>query len=410
MRVAFFTETFLPKIDGIVVNLTHLLDHLEMRGHDSIVFAPRFKNSPKSYANAQVVTIPATSLFFYPELRMGQPFANVDGVLEDFDPDLIHLVNPTSLCITGLRAAGILGVPVVASYHTDMSGFAADWNIGFTGGTIHRYYRWIHNQCDLNFTPSEFTKRELEALDYKRIEVWKGAVDIDRFSPAKRSDAWRQKLTSGQTHLPLIIFVSRLSKEKRPDWLLPLMKDYNDVRLAFVGDGPYREELEQIFRGTNTVFTGYLTGDELASAYAAGDLFVFNGKHETFGNVVLEAMSCGLPAVVPDCGGVTDSVRHGYNGLQYPADDQHAMVAAARSLIDDPQLRQTMGQRGRAIAETRTWEITLDEVLDYYQRLIDQEDLQGGVHVSPLLFPYEIKPLKRLRRAIRSRDFLSRYH
>lgn len=406
MRIAFFTETFLPKIDGIVVNLTHLLDHLQARGHQSIVFAPRFKDSPKSYANAQVITIPATSLFFYPELRMGQPFANVDETLEDFAPELIHLINPTSLCITGLRAAGILGVPVVASYHTDMSGFADDWNIGFTGGTIHRYYRWIHNQCDLNFTPSEFTKRELEQLAYKRIEVWKGAVDIERFSPARRSEAWRERLSNGQTHLPLIISVSRLSREKRPDWLLPLMKGYNDLRLAFVGDGPYRQELEQMFTGTPTVFTGYLTGDDLASAYAAGDLFVFNGKHETFGNVVLEAMACGLPALVPDNGGVTDSVQHGYNGLHYPADDQQAMVAAARSLIEDPQLCRLMGQRGRAFAEGRTWEITLDEVLAHYQRLLQQKDLRGGVHVSPLLFPYEIKPLKRLRRALRTRDLI----
>lgn len=401
MRIAFFTETFLPKIDGIVVNLTHLLEHLQAKGHESIVFAPKQDDIPEEYAGATVVPVPAVSLPFYPELKLGRPWRVQDDVLSDFKPDLVHLVNPTSLCIAGLEIAIDQKLPVVASYHTDISGFARDWNLGFTGDTIHRYYRWIHNQCDLNLTPSEFTKRELEALGYKRIEVWKGAADIERFNPNKRSGEWRERLTEGETDKPLVVCVSRISKEKRPDWLLPLVKQRDDIRLAFVGDGPFRAELEHLFAGTPTVFTGYQRGDDLAAAYAAGDVFVFNGKHETFGNVVLEAMSSGLPVVVPDSGGVVDFVLDGHNGFQYPADDQDAMVEAALKLIDEPQMAMTMGINGRMIAEQRTWEITLNEVVSHYDDLLEKKSGQRSQYASMLLSSPFTRPIKRLRQAIR---------
>jgi phosphatidylinositol alpha 1,6-mannosyltransferase len=401
MRIAFFSETFLPKIDGIVVNLTHLLEHLQKRGHKTIVFAPQWENSPKEYAGAQVITVPAYSLPFYPELRLAQPWGDPEDKLKAFKPDLVHLVNPTSLCIAGLGTANNLNLPVVASYHTDMSGFARDWHMGFTGGTIHRYYRWIHNQCDLNLTPSEFTKKELEELGYKRLEVWKGAVDIERFSPAKRSQAWRERLMDGETDKTLVVSVSRLSKEKRPDWLYSLIKNTEGIRLAIVGDGPFRSDLEELFKGTPTVFTGYLTGDDLGAAYAAGDVFVFNGKHETFGNVVLEAMAAGLPAVVPDTGGVVDSVRPGYNGFQYPSDDQNAMIEAAQRLIIDPQTARKMGKNGRVLAENRTWEITLDEVLGFYEQVLENRGSKESDYASRLLNTYKIRPIKRLRKAIK---------
>lgn len=401
MRIAFFTETFLPKIDGIVVNLTHLLDHLQAGGHESIVFAPKQDDVPSEYAGARVIPVPAVSLPFYPELKLGRPWRVQNDVLSDFEPDLVHLVNPTSLCIAGLEIAIDQKLPTVASYHTDISGFARDWNLGFTGDTIHRYYRWIHNQCDLNLTPSEFTKRELEALGYKRIEVWKGAADIERFNPNKRSQQWRERLTEGEADKPLVVCVSRISREKRPDWLLPLVKDRDDIRIAFVGDGPFRGELEQLFAGTPTVFTGYLRGEDLAAAYAAGDVFVFNGKHETFGNVVLEAMASGLPVVVPDSGGVVDSVKDGHNGFQYPADDKDRMVEAALKLIENPQLARTMGANGRQMAERRTWEITLNEVLDFYQELLENKSDTHSQYASVLLSSPFTRPIKKLRRVIR---------
>lgn len=374
MHIALVSEVFLPKLDGVVRKVQHLLEHFDLRGHESILFVPYNKHMPAQYCNTPITMYPSAPVPFYPEIKAASPFTRLEEELTVFKPDLVHLINPTSLGVAGLRAALNLGLPVVASYHTDMSGFAAEWNLAFLGKPIHNYYRWIHNQCDLNLAPSEWTKNELLDLGYKRMGVWRGGVDIDRFTPAKRTTAWRVRLTQGNTKKPLIISVSRLSREKRMDMLLPLVKDIDGIRLAIIGDGPYRDELVKMFEGTPTVFTGYLNGEDLAHAYAAGDIFVFNGKHETFGNVVLEAMASGLPVVVPNAGGVTDIVNHGISGLLYEPNDYQGLINSTRFLMTNRMEALRMGETGRQTAEQRTWEITLDEVVAQYEQLLETKE------------------------------------
>jgi glycosyltransferase involved in cell wall biosynthesis len=276
MRIVYFTETFLPKIDGIVVTLMHLLEYLEKKGHQSIMFAP--KGNVDTYASTEVVQKLSVTLPFYPEMRIALPIARVAKEVMEFKPDIIHLVNPTSLGLAGLRVARRYKIPVVASYHTDLPGFARRWRLGFLSGPIYGYYRWIHNRADLNLTPSQFTLEQLEAKGFKRLAVWKGGVDIARFHPSNRSEEWRKKLSGNQPDKPVVVFISRLSIEKRVDLLLPIVKEIPGIRLAIVGDGPDRERLERVFAGTPTVFTGYLRGGELAAAYASGDVFAFTAK------------------------------------------------------------------------------------------------------------------------------------
>jgi phosphatidylinositol alpha 1,6-mannosyltransferase len=299
----------------------------------------------------------------------------------------VHLVNPTFLGLAGLRASRRLGIPVIASYHTDMSGFAREWRLGLVSQPIHDYYRWIHNQCDLNLAASNWTKNELIELGYRRMDVWRGGIDVDLYTPSKRTMAWRVNLTRGEARKPLVITVSRLSREKRIELLLPLMKELPDIFLVVIGDGPYRNELIKMFEGTSTVFTGYLQGEELAHAYAAGDIFVFNGKHETFGNVVIEAMASGLPVVVPNSGGVTDLVTHGVNGLLYPADDHRGMVESVRYLLQNRGEALQMGMAGRSIAEGRTWETTLDEVIGFYEQVVSPGEIISQEAEEKIVLP-----------------------
>jgi len=128
MRIAIFTETFLPKVDGIVVKVCRLLEHLERRGHEAIVFAPG--GSPDSYASARIYSFRSLPVPFYPELNISPPWAMVEQKLREFKPDLIHLVNPVSLGLAGLRAAKLYQVPVIASYHTECPGLL---NTGTSG-------------------------------------------------------------------------------------------------------------------------------------------------------------------------------------------------------------------------------------------------------------------------------------
>ncbi len=376
MRIAIFTETFLPKVDGIVVKVCRLLEHLQAHGHEAIVFAP--SGSPKMYAGAKVYSFTSMAVPFYPEMSISPPWAFVDRTINKFKPDLIHLVNPVSLGLAGLRVAKLYQVPVLASYHTDVPGFAEYWNLGFLSESIYRYARWIHNRVDLNVCPSEFTRRQLIEHNFERVEIWRGGVDIELYNPAKRSEEMRKWLSDDQPDRPLMLYVGRVSPEKRIDRLHPIMEAHPEVRLAIIGDGPSKTDLEEKFADTDTVFTGYMKGEELATAYASGDIFTFTGDKETFGNVVVEAMASGLPAIAPNSGGVTDLVKDGINGFLYDPANPESIMKAVEPLIKDSDLRREFGLRGREMAELRTWEITLNELMENYRKVIEKGQVGGG--------------------------------
>lgn len=369
MRIAFFTETFLPKIDGIVNTLCHLLDHLAARGHASLLFAPA--GGPLKYANTPVIGLAGIPFPLYPELKLVPPHVDVSRRLAAFQPDLIHVINPFSLGVVGLNQAGALQVPVVASFHTDIPGFAVRWGLGLFREPLWAYLRWLHNQADLNLCPSRATQIELEAQGIYRTKIWSRGVDTRRFQPDQRSQAWRLRLSGGQPDAPLLVYVGRLSAEKRVDWLRPVLAALPQVRLAIVGDGPARPDLEHLFADTPTVFTGYLQGDDLACAYAAADIFVFPAANETLGNVVLEAMASGLPVVAARAGGVLDHVVDGETGLLFEPESREAFSAAVSQLVAAERYAKKLGQVGRIRVQNRSWASVLDGLLADYATLMD---------------------------------------
>jgi len=370
LRLALFTETFLPKVDGVVNTLCHLLDYLAARGHRAIVFAP--EGSPPEYAGMPVISLPCCPFPFYPELKLGLPFLDVSSQIDHFRPDLIHVLNPFSLGLVGMKQARRLGVPLVASYHTDIPGFLERWGFDLLVEPLWAYLLWLHGQADLNLCPSEATRAELAARHFPRLKVWSRGVDATRFHPARRSAAWRHRLSQGHPDAPLLLYVGRLSPEKRVDWLQSVLTDLPEVRLALVGDGPARPTLERLFDRSRVVFTGYLRGDDLANAYAAADIFVFPAANETFGNVVLEAMASGLPVVAARSGGPLDSVVEGETGLLFAPQDDAALRAAVRQMVHNPTLASQLGRAGRARAQRLTWSGVLDRLADDYFALLQQ--------------------------------------
>jgi hypothetical protein len=170
----------------------------------------------------------------------------------------------------------------------------------------------------------------------------------------------------------LLLYVGRLAREKRIHWLRPVLRAVPQARLAIVGNGPERGELEALFRDTPTVFTGHLEGEDLSRAYAAGDVFVFPSASETFGNVVLEAMASGLPAIVPSYGGPVDHVHDGENGFVFDTDSLGDLIALARWLVEDRDYARELGAGALAYARTQTWEATLDALLEHYRETIER--------------------------------------
>ncbi len=371
MRIALFAEVFLPKIDGIVHTICHLLDHLAKRGQTSLLFAP--EGSPARYANTPIIGLPGISFPLYPEIKFVPPHIDVSAQLATFQPDVIHVVNPFTLGLLGLRQAQTLNVPVIASYHTDIPGFANQWGYSFLYEPLWAYLRWLHNQADLNLCPSLATQTELQLQGIQRTKIWSRGVDTQRFNPYHRSPAWRLKLSANQPNAPLLLYVGRLSPEKRVDWLRPVLAALPQARLAIVGDGPARPDLERLFAGTPTVFTGYLQGEDLACAYASADLFVFPAANETFGNVVLEAMASGVPVVAARSGGILDHVDDSETGLLFAPQDQQALVAAVKRLVRDDAYARRLAATARLRAQQRNWTTILDGVLADYAALIEPQ-------------------------------------
>jgi glycosyltransferase involved in cell wall biosynthesis len=212
----------------------------------------------------------------------------------------------------------------------------------------------------------------LQAQGYNHLALWTRGVDVTRFSPERHSVDWRVRLSGGEVNKPLLLYVGRLSTEKRVEWLAPVLEALPQARLAIVGDGPARPLLEETFAGLPVVFTGYLSGDELAAAYASADLFVFPGANETLGNVVLEAMASGLPVVAPQAGGIQDLVQNGKTGFLVDPESRDSMIAAVAALVANPTFAAEMGAAGRQAACARRWDHVFDGLIDSYATVIHQ--------------------------------------
>ncbi|CAN1134429.1 Sulfoquinovosyl transferase SQD2 [Linum perenne] len=221
--------------------------------------------------------------------------------------------------------------------------------------------KFLHRAADLTLVPSAAIGRDLLAAQVStanRIRLWNKGVDSESFNPRFRSPEMRLRLTNGEPEKPLIVHVGRLGVEKSLDCLKTVMDRLPNARIAFVGDGPYREELEKLFEGMPAVFTGMLGGEELSQAYASGDVFVMPSESETLGLVVLEAMSSGIPVVGVRAGGIPDIIppeQDGKIGFLYSPGDLDECVNKLVTLINDHELRETMGIAARLEMEKYDW-------------------------------------------------------
>lgn len=364
MKIAVFTETFLPKIDGVVSILCLMLERLHQRGHEVLLFGP--PGGPATYAGAEIVGVGGPPLPFYPELRINIPRRFVWEKIRAFRPDLVHVVNPFFLGPFGLSYARRLRVPIVASFHTHVPRYVRHYGGGFIEPLIWGYLRTLHNRAHLNLCPSTETLKDLRGQGFKRVRWWKRGIDTQRFSPGPRDPAMRARLSGGSPDELLVLYVGRQAPEKRLELIRDPLFSVPGVRLAMVGGGPSHEQLKRHFRGTPTAFPGFLRGDDLVAAYRAADLFLFPSTTETFGLVALEAMACGAPVIAANTGGVLDIIRDGANGLLFNPERPEEIGALVRRLRDRPAERLALAEAGLRHAQSRSWQSTMDQLIDYY--------------------------------------------
>lgn len=371
-RVALFAGAYNHIADGVSLTLNRLVDYLERQGVSVRVFAPTVDDPPIDHAGT-LVPVPSVPLPGRSEYRAAVGLTpSVRRRLEAFNPTLYHIATPDLLGRHALHAAQSSGTPVVSSYHTHFSSYLKYYSLGLLEPALWSYLRRFYAQCEQVYVPSHAVADILRAHGITDgLRLWRRGVDTERFAPQRRSSEWRRAHGIGPDEV-VVAFVSRLVWEKGLDVYADVIRrlEARDVphRSLVVGDGPAREELEA--RLPNTTFTGFLSGDDLAHAYASSDVFLFPSDTETFGNVTLEAMASGLPTVCADAAGSRDLVGEGVTGHLCTPGDTEAFADATRRLVLDTARRREMGAAAHDRAQDFTWDAVLGRMNQYYDEVL----------------------------------------
>jgi phosphatidylinositol alpha 1,6-mannosyltransferase len=374
MRIALVASSYNYIRDGVALTLNRLVAYLEQHGVEVLVFAPVGEITAFEH-HGTLVPVPSMALPPRPEYRIafGLPRQAVER-LHAFHPDILHVaLAPDLLGYSALRAARRLNILVVASCHTRFETYLKHyWYSVWLGGLLKAYLRYAYGACREVYVPSQSMIDTLKADGLKdNFRLWPRGVDTGLFHPGKRSNVWRAKHGIGENEF-VVAFVSRLVREKELDTLVATLRRLEARGVAHrslvVGDGPERAALESQL--PRAVFTGFLTGNELAEAYASSDVFLFPSETETFGSVTLEAMASSLPCVCADATGSRSLVVHGNTGyLARPrcADEFTDHIAA---LARDGELRARLGQAARERSLNFSWDESMARILDYYRSLL----------------------------------------
>lgn len=345
MRIAIVTETFLPKMDGIVRMLTEFLDHLAMRGHEALVITPG--DGDGHYARFRVERFRGLRWNLYPGLTVVGPSPRLLDVLRRWQPDIVHLAGPVLLGAQAAAMARLLRLPTVAHYQTDLATYAGCHGLSALQPLAWHYLRAIHGLAARTYCPTPTVRRQLHEQGFRDLALCARGVDTVNFHPRYRSGALRDRVLGpgADPTTPIGVYVGRLSPEKNLDALLTIARARPELPLLIVGDGPARPQLMAALAGHRAHFTGELRDTALAAAYASADLLVCTSLTETFCQVAQEAMASGLPTLAFRVGGVQDVVLHGETGTLCPVDDDAAWLTALDALTGDAALRHDYARR-----------------------------------------------------------------
>ncbi|KAG0164386.1 hypothetical protein DFQ28_010351 [Apophysomyces sp. BC1034] len=369
MRIAIITENFFPKVDGVTRTLGQLLEHLQRGKHKVMLLGP--ESGMTSYAGAELVGTVGIPFAPYPELKLNLWRPKFTAKLVEFEPDVIHLVDPVWLGATALVISRLYlpNVPVVASYHTNLATYCQHFGWGIFSPLMWRWNQYCHSKCVYTVCPSKSTSRILQDKGFQNVRIWPRGVDIGLFSPDNYSSQlraqWMGLSEAEAAAKTVILYVGRVSLEKNIGLVVNAYKemDHQKSHLVIVGHGPAFDSIQsECARSAIPVtFTGYLQGMHLATAFASANIFAFPSATETFGQVVLESMASGLAVAGLLAEGVRDLVEHGKSGLLLDTTDLseeeqcYSFKQNLEQLVADPDMRRRMSREAVKASKRYTW-------------------------------------------------------
>lgn len=388
LRLALFSGNYNYQRDGANQALNRLVGFLESHGAAVRVYSP-VSQTPAFQPTGTLIPTPSVVIPGRSDYRLAlglTPALRRD--LAAFSPNIVQLSAPDPLGAAAQRWAAKHGVPRVASVHTRFETYLRYYRLGFLEPLALAWLRRFYNRCAQVYAPSESMVSTLHQQGVSAdVRLWSRGVDAYRFNPARRSPSWRRALGIEEGEI-VALFVGRLVREKGLDCIerTARLLQASGVRLRWlvVGDGPARVDFERALPAA--IFSGFLTGDELSTAYASADLFFNPSSTETFGNVTLEAMASGLASVVAPATGSRSLIRHEKNGLIAAENNERAYAAALASLANEGEKRRKLGQSARSDALAQSWEAVMRPIVAHYCELlaVPLPALSSGDEQTPL--------------------------
>ncbi|MGC8862135.1 MAG: glycosyltransferase family 4 protein [Armatimonadota bacterium] len=391
MRIAIFTESYEPIVNGVSVFVSTLRDELVRRGHNVFIFAPRFEGYQDERDG--VFRWPSRHTIFMPDYPFPSPIApGMRRVFESLGVDVVHTQTPFILGVTAARWVRRLGIPLVSTNHTLYTEYAHYVPVRpkvLTKLFLVRLMKWYYSRCDVVVTPSAEAGRILRSYGVTtRIEVIKTGI-VPASPPGTHN---RQETRRAYSLAPddfVLLYVGRVAREKNLEMLLRALRKladrYPNLKLIIVGGGPAfgetRQLVEKLALTEHVRFTGMLSRDQIDPIYSAADLFVFPSATETQGIAICEAMSAGLPVVAVNAGGIPENIQDGVDGF-LTANEPGAFADRIEFLITHENERTEMGARARANARSFSIERMADDFERLYSSVIESRAQCSAVRAN----------------------------
>jgi len=362
LRVALFTGNYNYMRDGASLTLNRLVKYLEDQNIPVLVFAPHV-DEPAFEHNGKMIGTPSIPMLVpgRDEYRIAYSFPkSAKKKLKEFDPTIVHVATPDGLGTGALRWAEKNNIAAVTSYHTHFLSYASYYTLLQGPITVFTkiFMKWFYQRFIHTYVPSQSMINELNDFGLKgEKRIWARGINLELFNPSKRDMEWRRSVGFSDDDI-VVTFVSRLVWEKELNTYIESVKRIQKknprVRALVVGDGPAQKEVEEKLPQAH--FTGFVTGEELARAYASSDVFLFPSHTETFGNVTLEAMASGLPCLVADAIGSKSLIDDGINGKWAEKQNVDDFTKKLEWLISDEERLKEMGIKSREMSLEYDWD------------------------------------------------------
>lgn len=380
MRIAFFTDTYHPTIDGVVRAVDLFKLQLEKKGHEVKVFAP----SPSAGIGKMEGVCYAPSIEFpsYPQYRIPYGTRECIGKAVAFKPDIVHCHAMAAMALAAKAAAKKSRAPLVGTFHTLLPK-AGHYISGSEGVQLWfedicwRYLRWLYKDFDLVLSPSAFMQKHIRKYGIES-QVLPSPVDVKMFCPGKVEGEVAKWAKKGQVP---VLFFGRVAKEKNIEFLLEMAQEGRwkeaNLRLIIAGDGPQKKALEKMAAkkglGESIVFAGRVEQRLVPSYYRMAKCSIFPSTFETQGLAALESLACGTPVVALKRTALEEVVIPKKSGALCEQDAQNAISAVLEVLAQEKKL----SAGSREVAMEYSVEKCGNELEKIYKKLVLEKKHKG---------------------------------